>query len=108
MELVKDYDYHIYYHPRKGNVVANMLSRIALRNHVVVITAQKEILRDLEKHKIEVVIVNDEVFLAKLTMQQSLIEKIKKVQGNDPSLKKITRKVIQKHIKEVLYNKNII
>jgi len=29
MELIKDYDYKIWYHPRKANVMANALSRMS-------------------------------------------------------------------------------
>ena len=52
MELVKDYDCSINYHPGKANVVANTLSRKPSSFSVALLTTRKEIIRDLEIHKV--------------------------------------------------------
>jgi hypothetical protein len=36
LELIKDFDFEIHYHPRKANVVANALSRKEHCNHIMV------------------------------------------------------------------------
>ena len=54
LELLKDYDLTISYHPGKANVVADVLSRKSARNLVALLTTQKHILEDLRKMRIEV------------------------------------------------------
>ena len=41
LELVKDYDYVINYHPGKANVVADALSRKSTQNAAVLALTQK-------------------------------------------------------------------
>ena len=40
LELLKDYDLTIYYHPGKANVVADAFSRKSMRNLAILITHQ--------------------------------------------------------------------
>ena len=47
LELIKDYDLEILYHPGKANVVANALSSKKQICFAVLITNQKEIIEDL-------------------------------------------------------------
>ena len=44
LELLKDYDLTIHYHPRKTNVVADALSRKSMENLAVLITQQSQLL----------------------------------------------------------------
>ena len=54
LELIKDYDLTIKYHPRKANVVADALSRKSTGNLAAMLTTQRCILEDLRKLRIEV------------------------------------------------------
>ena len=54
LELLKDYDLTISYHPRKANVIADALSRKSAGNLATLLTTQKHILEDLRKMRIEV------------------------------------------------------
>ena len=53
LELVKDYDYSINYHPGKANVVAD--ARLQAFS-IALLTTRKEIIHGLERTKIEVVL----------------------------------------------------
>ena len=55
LELVKDYDCSINYHPGKVNVVADAISRKPSSFSAALLTTRKEIIRDLERMEIEVV-----------------------------------------------------
>ena len=54
LELLKDYNSQIQYHPKKANVVADALSRKT--QHGLNIGTQPDILRDLEATSIELVL----------------------------------------------------
>ena len=84
LELLKDYDLTISYHPRKANVVADALSRKSAGNLAALLTTQKHILEDLRKIRMEVQFHEAEAHLANLRVQPTLIERIKIAQSNDP------------------------
>ena len=77
LELVKDYDCSINYHPGKANVVADALSRKHLSFSAALLAIQKEIILDLERMEIEVVMDYSEAYLASLSVQPTLVERIK-------------------------------
>nr|GFD26236.1 hypothetical protein [Tanacetum cinerariifolium] len=52
LELLKDYDTNIQYHPGKANVVADALNRKS--GMIAGIKVEKEIIRDLERLDIEI------------------------------------------------------
>ena len=80
LELIKDYGCLINYHPGKANVVADALSRKSSDFLAALLTTQKEIIKDLERMGIEIVMGDSQVFMASLTIQPTLIEKIKSSQ----------------------------
>ena len=52
LELVKDYDCSINYHPDKANLVADALSRMPSSFSVALLTNLKEIIRGLERRRL--------------------------------------------------------
>ena len=93
LELIKDYDCTINYHPGKANVVADALSR---KERLNMITIAKELSKELEKLEIEVCSPSEaQEKLYQITFQPELIEKIKRCQEGVMSQdKQLTRKEI--------------
>uniref|UniRef100_A0A2N9FDG8 RNA-directed DNA polymerase n=1 Tax=Fagus sylvatica TaxID=28930 RepID=A0A2N9FDG8_FAGSY len=89
LELIKDYDLIIKYHPRKANVVADALSRNSTGNLAAMLTTQRRILKDLRKLRIEVRLHEPGAQLANLRVQPTLVERIKVAQAGDPQLQKM-------------------
>ena len=90
LELVKDYDCSINYHPGNANAT-NVLSRKPSSFLVALLTTRNEIIRDLERMEIKVVMVHSEAYLASLSVQPNLVERIKLSQANNSHLKKIIK-----------------
>ncbi|TYK25733.1 pol protein [Cucumis melo var. makuwa] len=85
LELVKDYDCEILYHPGKANVVADALSR-KVSHSAALITQQAPLHRDLERAEIAVSVGAVTIQLAQLTVQPTLRQRIIDAQSNDPYL----------------------
>ena len=78
LELIKDYDVFINYHPGKANVVADALSR---KERLNMLTMTKELYKEFEKLEIEVRIPNDKADMVyTMTFQPELLKKIRKYQ----------------------------
>ena len=77
LELIKDYDLEIHYHPRKANVVADALSRKSYCNSL----AAKEWLPELQEEFVKLRIeACDSGYLHTLQVTYTLEEKIRKAQ----------------------------
>ncbi|KAL0561647.1 hypothetical protein IC582_002087 [Cucumis melo] len=85
LELVKDYDCEILYHPGKANVVADALSR-KVSHSAALITRQAPLHRELERAEIAVSVGAVTIQLAQLTVQPTLRQRIIDAQCNDPYL----------------------
>ncbi|KAL0554084.1 hypothetical protein IC582_007995 [Cucumis melo] len=92
LELVKDYDCEILYHPGKANVVADALSR-KVAHSAALITKQTPLLRDFERAEIAVSVGEVTAQLAQLSVQPTLRQKIIAAQWNDPYLAEKRRMV---------------
>ncbi|MFG1569961.1 hypothetical protein ACDT16_13840, partial [Staphylococcus aureus] len=86
LELIKDYDVELQYHPGKANVVADALSR---RSGAFMLTSQKHILEDLAEMGIEILLPSDVGLLANLQVQSNLVDRIKAAQAQDPRIQKL-------------------
>ena len=91
--MIKDYNCSINYHPGKANVVVDALSQKSFDFSTVLLTTQNEIIEDLERMGIEIIMGNSQVFMASLTIQPTLIEKIKSSQVDDAQIVKIIEEV---------------
>ena len=80
LELIKDYDLEILYHPGKANSVADALSRKKQISMDTMITSQRELQDDLRRLNVEVTMEKVEIMLATLTLQPTLLEQIKQGQ----------------------------
>ena len=62
--MIKDYYCSINYHLGKANVVADALSRKSSGFSATLLTTQKDIIKDLERMGIEIVMGDSQVFMA--------------------------------------------
>nr|GFD29556.1 putative reverse transcriptase domain-containing protein [Tanacetum cinerariifolium] len=84
LELLKDYDTNIQYHPGKANVVADALSRKS--GMVAGIKVEEEIIRDLERLGIELLVNGHQGYWASLRIEPDLISRIKEAQKEDSEI----------------------
>ncbi|GJY95261.1 putative reverse transcriptase domain-containing protein [Tanacetum coccineum] len=84
LELLKDYDINIQYHPSKANVVADALSRKS--GFLVNLKIEPEILKDLELMEVELCIHGYDGYWASLKIEPNLILRIKEAQKEDSEL----------------------
>ncbi|KAK1607748.1 hypothetical protein QYE76_031421 [Lolium multiflorum] len=80
IELIKDYDLQIHYHPGKANVVANALSRQPCQLNSMIAAEQPSLYEEFGQFRLELV---SEGYLASIELQPTLISQIKEAQkGN--------------------------
>ena len=74
-------------------MVADALSQKSSGFSIALLTTQNEIIKDLERMGLEIVMGDSQVFMASLTIQPTLIEKIKSSQVDDAQIAKIIEEV---------------
>ena len=93
LELVKDYDCDINYHPGKANMVADALSRKTSSSLAILQCISSPLREEIEKLGLELVSQKEAMYLATLLIQLNLLERIKAAQLNDPVAIKYKAKV---------------
>ncbi|PKA59558.1 hypothetical protein AXF42_Ash018025 [Apostasia shenzhenica] len=92
LELLKDYDVDIQYHPGKANIVADALNRKSASN---TLTNQEALIKEIEQLQLETRISDDKRMVAHLCIQPNLHEKIKNVQQEDSEIAKIAQSIMK-------------
>jgi hypothetical protein len=93
LELIKDYDCEINYHPGKANVVADALSRKSTIELSALGTSQPQLIMELERFRLEVVEEGIPALVCSMTAQPELLERIKAAQIDDPECLKIKKQL---------------
>ncbi|XP_042451745.1 uncharacterized protein LOC122036457 [Zingiber officinale] len=84
LELVKDYDCSINYHPGKANVVADALSRkFATLSQL---TSQQQLISEFQRLNLEVVAPREQIKLSTLIVKSNLLDQIREGQLVDQQL----------------------
>ena len=90
MELIKDYDMKLHYHPGKANVVADALSRKSHVNTLITGGLPKELADDLRELCLEIV---PRGYVAALEIQSTLLGKIREAQKTDKEIAEIKERM---------------
>jgi hypothetical protein len=88
VELIKDYDMEIHYHPGKANVVADALSQKAYCHHLV--TQESELCEEMQKLNLTIIPYS---LNFNLSVHPILDNQIKEVQKDDKELMKIKTQI---------------
>ena len=83
MELLKDYDFTILYHPGKTNVVADALSRKSIGSLAHIAVQKRLMVREVRNFLNEGVVLSvmdTRTMLAHVQVRSSLVEKVKQLQ----------------------------
>ncbi|GJU49636.1 reverse transcriptase [Tanacetum coccineum] len=89
LELLKDYDTNIQYHPGKANVVADALSR----KSGMIACFDSRILHDLERLDVELCVRGSDGYWASMRIESNLMLQIKEAQRDDGELWAIVQNV---------------
>jgi hypothetical protein len=90
LELIKDYDLEINYHPEKANVVADALSHRSYVSRLVVESMSFELCEEFDKLNLRI-IANTEAI--ELEVGSSLLQDIRKGQLEDEKIQEIKRNI---------------
>jgi hypothetical protein len=95
LELIKDYDCEINYHPGKANVVADALSRKSTVKLASLGISQHQLIKELVGMGLEVVGEGTPIHLANLIVQSELLARIKVAQLEDLECAKIKQLLVE-------------
>jgi hypothetical protein len=86
LELIKDYDLEMNYHPGKANVVGNALSRRSHVSQLVVESMPFELCEEFDKHNLRIVANIESI---EMEVGSSLLQEIRKGQLEDEKIQEI-------------------
>src|SRR5688572_31719175 len=101
LELLKDYDMSVLYHPGKANVVADALSRMSMGSVAHVDEGKKELVKEvhrLARLGVKLLGTMDGGMLVQNGSESSLIVDVKSKQDLDPTLVELKRLVDEKKV----------
>jgi hypothetical protein len=90
LELIKDYDLKVHYHPGKANIVADALSRKSHYNYLTVKPLDISLCHEIEKLGIEIV---QQGSLANITIESTIRDRIIAAQKENKGIDHIKEKV---------------
>jgi hypothetical protein len=99
LELIKDYDLEINYHPGKANVVADALSRRSHVSQLVVFSMPFELCEEFDKLNLRI-IANTEAM--EIEMGSSLFQGIRRGQLEDEKVQEIKRSIKKEKLPDFL------
>ena len=91
LELIKDYDLEIHYHPGKANVVADALSRKVSCSCISAIAVHATLCQEMEKLNLAII---SEGTLANITLTPTLRDRIVEAQKNNAGMEKIRQRLM--------------
>ena len=103
LELVKDYDLEIHYHPGKANVVADALSRKVHCNCLTTETYSDTLCHEMDKLNLEIIPYGS---LQYVETQTPIYDKIWEVQSQDSCIRMIKKKIAEKDDKYRCYRQD--
>jgi hypothetical protein len=92
LELIKDYDLEVHYHPGKANVVADALSHKVHCNHLELELVSEPLCEEMRRLNLEVVQLGN---LYALVAESNLYDRIVTAQRNDEDLQIIKQKLAE-------------
>ena len=93
IELLKDYDCIIQYHPGKANVVADALSRKSVGSLTAIRGCQRQLLEELRSLQVHFRVMGLGALVANFRVQPDLVGRIKTLQKNDSRLVQVMEEV---------------
>ncbi|RVW27201.1 Transposon Tf2-2 polyprotein [Vitis vinifera] len=93
IELLKDYDCIIQYHPGKANVVADALNRKLVGSLAAIRGCQRQLLKELRSLQVHFRVMGLGALVANFRVQPDLVGRIKTLQKNDSRLVQVMEEV---------------